>query len=168
MAKHTRATAVDGEFVKTLFDYEETVKARLRVAIHDQVELLHSHAQSKAASVLGVRKGKLVNSIKTGYYENENGIGGRVYSEWFIARFYERGYGGKEVSVKAYTRRVKSRNVSAKIEGRKRRVAMGVAFVDAHSRTLERMQRPFLKPSLEERRTQVRAALIHAVEGVRV
>ncbi len=134
------------ERIRTLGDFDERVKERLRIIVGVQGAELYSRARAKlGGAVLGVRTGQTLASLKLRLFENQYHIGANVYSQWYIARFYEKGFGGKTVQVKVHTR-------------------LGHP-VKAHTMKIARQQRPFLKPTLEEQRSAIRAALDAAVHG---
>jgi hypothetical protein len=61
---------------------------------------------------------------------------------------HEAGYEGTE-QVPQHVRRVKTRDVSVRVDGKRRRVATGVAFVRAHERYVSYRARKYLARTLE-------------------
>jgi hypothetical protein len=173
VAKFFSSRIAGAERLHRLFQIEEQVKARLRDVIEKALREVLASAQSKVSgSVLKQRKGKLLRSLKMETYETPNGPGGRVFSKWYIARFYEMGFGGKTVKVDRHTRKVKSRNVRGEVVGkdgkvRRKKIAQGIAYVKQHERKLPRIHKSFLKSSLDEKRPAIRAAFKAATTGVR-
>jgi hypothetical protein len=171
VAKFFSSRIVGAERIRTLLKLEESVVARVRAVVEDKAQEVLSRAKARASGqVLRVRKGRLLRSLQMKTYESEAGPGAKVFSRWYIARFYEEGFGGKTVQVKPHTRRVKSRDVRERVQGengktRRKRVAQGIGFVKQHDRTIPRVQRPFLRPSLDEMRPSIRRAFAAAVKG---
>lgn len=167
---------VGSEKIRSLVDFDEKVRARLRAAIDAQAQDLLTRSQALASGgALHVRKGRLLRSLKMKPYESEFGFGARVFSGWYIGRFWEQGFGhGKSFNVKAHVREVKSRSRTGIVKARegKRRTsikygqtAAGIAFVKAHKRVINQPARSFLKAALDPMRGQIRSALAQAVKG---
>jgi predicted PhzF superfamily epimerase YddE/YHI9 len=167
---------VGAENIGTLLDFEEKVKVRLRQVIQTQAAQVLSRAKVAASgAVLKPHKGRILNSIQMESYESDKGFGARVFSDWYIGRFWETGFGkGKAFAVKAHTRHVKAQDTfrieqgkTLKTRSRLRYVksGQGVAFVKAHTRKIDQKPRSFLRSSLEPLRSQIRAALAAAVKG---
>ena len=98
-----------------------------------------------------------------------NVVRGQFGSSLLYVRAHEEGFEGI-VGVRAHTRRVRSRDVRARVAGRRRRVATGVAFVRAHTRKMSLRARRFLADTLQQRIAgldprMVRAILILAQTG---
>lgn len=150
------------EQVRTLFTFEQSVLARLRVVVAQKGAELAQKARS-----LG--KGRIGTKVRLKLVDNDFGIKAVVGNPWYVARFYELGFGGKAVKVRAHTRRVKGLDVKSKVRNAKGRMTTktikGTGQVKAYSRNLKRVERPVLKAALEEMRSDVRAALAEAIQG---
>jgi hypothetical protein len=170
MAKLFNSRFVGAERLHSLTDFDESIRAKLAQVIEAKARELLSGMRSKVSGgVLHVRKGRLLNSLDMQTYETANGPGARIFSRWYIARFYEQGFGGKTFDVKGHVRRVKARNVRAKVLNEKtgktsnRKAGQGIAFVKAHNRNIPRTQKSFMKSTLEQHRAEIRSAMLGAV-----
>jgi hypothetical protein len=171
-----RNVLVGAEKVRSLVDFSERVRVRLWQVFANQGAAVYQGAETKlSGSVLAVRKGRLSRSLKVKPYETEYGFGVRVYSSWYIARFWEKGFGhGQTFKVNGYTRRFSGNDRTGVVAGKStetrtrirfRKTASGVVFVKAHQRVINQAARPFLKPSLDDQRGSIRAAVAAAVKG---
>lgn len=105
------------------------------------------------------RTGRLRGSIAVSVEDAAgSGVRGKIGTNVVYARAHEKGFRGA-VSVRAHTRKVKSRNVygaerrvskSGKAYAKKVVAATGLAFVKGHTRRMNLPARPFLRPAIED------------------
>ncbi len=136
---------------------------RLRKAVSMlTIKLQRKVKQDKlSGQVLHVRTGTLRRSINQKVDSKGGRIIGTVGTNVHYAAVHEFGFKGTEL-VKAHVRRVKSRD---SFRG-KRKVAMGVAFVSAHTRKMDMPERSFLRSSLRDMQEDIRSTLQAAVNKV--
>lgn len=157
----SRASSIKKEHITTLTTFESAVLDKLRVVVAQKAQQLAERAKTKVP-------GRLSSKITVKDIDNNYGIKGVIANKWYVARFFELGYGGKPHRVSGYTRRVSSRDVRGKVADAKGRMrtkllAKGFANVKTHNRTLPRIHRPFLSAALEEMRLDIRSAMEQAV-----
>jgi hypothetical protein len=156
------------EHVKTLFTFEQSVLARLRI-------IVAAKAQQVAATARAKVKGRIAESIIVKDVDNKYGIKGIIASKWYVGRFFELGYGGKPVKVRAFTRHYKPGDVIGIIKKKtfkkKSNITWGVKTagttkVKGYTRPLPRIHRPFLTAALDELRGSIRSAVASAISEV--
>lgn len=133
----------------------------LRLAIEAQRKVM---AEKLSGQVLHVRTGRLRRSMNVQPISEGARVGASTGTNVVYGRFWELGFDGVE-QVRAHTRQVSSRNVVAKIEGKRRQIAKGVAFVKAHARRVHASPRPFLSVVLAEMRERAIAQMTADVKG---
>jgi phage gpG-like protein len=141
----------------------ESADPRVKDATRDAVRSLARDLMTKIKSekltgqVLKVRTGRLRRSINEKFVEDGDRMESRVGTNVAYGRFWELGFHGTQ-QVKQYIRTT--------------RMAFGKpifpvqAVVHAHSRNVNQAPRPFLVPSLEEMRGEIRARLMRAMRVV--
>lgn len=150
------------EQVRTLSTFESAAMERLRAVIKQKSQELAERARAKVT-------GRLASSVKVRDVDNKFGIKGVIRSPWFVARFFELGYGGKTVRVKAHVRRVRALDIKTRVQDAKGRMRTktikGRGDVKAHTRELPRIHRPYMSLALDEMRNDIKNALQQAITG---
>jgi phage gpG-like protein len=150
----------DKETIARLKGAPPKVLDRLRKAVTIlTIKLQRKVKQDKlSGQVLHVRTGTLRRSINQKVESKNSKIIGTVGTNVHYAAIHEFGFKGTE-TVKAHVRRVKSRDY---FRG-KRKVAVGIALVSAHTRKMDMPQRSFLRSSLQDMKDDIRSTLQDAV-----
>jgi phage gpG-like protein len=136
---------------------------RVKDATRDAVRSLARDLMTKVKSekltgqVLKVRTGRLRRSINEKFVEDEGHMESRVGTNVVYGRFWELGFHGTQ-QVKEFTRTIRM--------AFGRPISPVQAVVHAHSRNVNQAPRPFLVPSLEEMRGEIRARLMRAMKVV--
>jgi hypothetical protein len=151
------------EAVTALFTFEKAVLDRIRTLVAQKATELAEKARA-------MTKGRIAASIKVKTIDNDYSLKGVVFSKWYIARFYDLGYGGKTIQVKSYPRRVKSKDVKEKLRNAKGRMVSkiatkGTTLVQSHDRKLPRIHKPFMTAALDSMRAGIKQALQDAIRG---
>lgn len=157
----------------------EAVRARVREAVERLTSELAGRVESNTASVM--HGAKYVRCIRSSLRAGQDRIFGYVFTagHWgYLLRFWERGWGGHEVRVKGFTRRVKSRDtverssvpyykpgVGTAWRTKRTRIAKGTATVKPFTRNVSHHQAPMFRPALESMSGSIRSALIAAIKG---
>jgi hypothetical protein len=125
-----------------LGEVEDEIKDRIQAVADQKSAELLSRTQAKAA--VHNRSGKMARSFKRKVYRKGHFVGAVVFSHYYIARFYENGFGGKRVGVRAHSH-----------QGH----AVKASFREVPKHVGER----FLQSSFEEMRGGIRDAISEAL-----
>lgn len=138
----------------------------LAVAARRSLLLLVRHVtrQKLMGQVLRRRTGTLIRSITASprVEVTPNVVRGTFGSHLGYAQAHEEGFTGT-VSVRAHVRRVRARDVRARVEGRRRIIARGIAVVRAHSRRVNLRPRYFLRATMKEKAADVQRRFARAL-----
>ena len=154
--------------LKDLQELPPKMTAVICAALDYQNELTIGDIQANQLSArgpetLGVVTGRLRQSIRrTNATITADGITSSIGTNVVYAGPHEFGFDGPE-SVRGYTRRVKSRDVRGKVDGKRRQIAQGVAFVRAHVRQMHMPERSFIRRTIELNAPNYTARVSNAV-----
>jgi hypothetical protein len=172
-------SSVTREFYTKLWSFDSAFRSRMAAAVATQTDLLYGRALGRLESVLHARSNKTFNSMEKATFTTSRGNPlGKVFSDYYIARFYELGFGGYEGQVRSYPRRVSVVNQTDRVRGAVRAqlkwtkkhggtvtVPAGMTIVKAYTRKMRWIQLAFLAPALDDQRSQIRAAFEAAAHG---
>jgi hypothetical protein len=146
---------------------------RLRGVMDRENELTVAHIQQARATGqgpfpvtenrLGVRTGRYRRSIRRSPARVIQGaVVSSIGSNLAYAGVHEFGFRGP-VNVKPHTRQVASRNVRGTVDGKRKLVAKGLAFVRGHSRQVDVPARAPITTGIQDRAAAYSAAASEAV-----
>jgi HK97 gp10 family phage protein len=139
-----------------------SLRAKLVVALTTSVIEIGAAARAAAPH----RTGTLQQSIRTEVREERTKVTGRVFSDYFLARFYESGPKTSTVDVKAHVRHAAGHDVHAlgkRGQPLKRLSHVGVSTVRAYTRVNHLQAHPFMRPAFDSLRARVEARIEEAV-----
>lgn len=165
----------------------QQTQERLAATCKEQANQVQSKTKSVWESVLNKRTGKTLRSFKVYAYNKDGKVGAVVKSAWYIARFWEFGFGGgKRFLVKGHIRKssASEKNLASgktkvrivkddKYRTSKKRtriktiiVSQAEMFVKPHYRLIDQKARPSLLPAFNSQRTEIREAMARAIKRV--
>ena len=147
----------DAEVAKRLRRFPDSLRGQLRQTVQILTIKLQRKvvAEKLSGQVLQVRTGTLRRSINQALIDESDGVFGVVSTNLSYARRHEYGYAGAE-QVKAHLRTIKQ------AWGKPLREPV-IANVGAHTRTVNYKAHPYLRPSLEEMRAQIKSEIERTV-----
>ena len=167
-----KTRVIGAEAVKAdLENLGQTVVDEIKVAVEEtSAQMLNIAHQNVSGGVLKVGKsGKLSSSLGQTLRQTKTAVYGKVGTDWYIGRFWERGFNGQQ-DVKAHYRSLKhgkpTKIVRKTRSGKLRTVkkfATGVTLVTAYIRLTDGRPRPWLRPALEAVRASFRARVQDAI-----
>ena len=155
------------------------VQKRVRTEVERQgLEVLRLAKEKLTDDVLHVRTGRLRRSVNEKTSDDGSTFTASVGTNLVYAKVHEKGFQG-DVAVREYLRRTKGSLKAAKSLGWKdgkgkltsakvaaRSQMLGACIVHAFTRHMNVPARPFLAPSLNERKGEIRAGLMRAMNGM--
>lgn len=154
----------DSEVLLRLKSMSVRVQSALRAEIQRQAIALTRYVKETKLSgqVLKNRTGTLRRKINYEITDSETAVTASVGVKLSYAAAHEYGFDGV-VTVRDHVRAVKSRNARGQIDGKRRTIAQGVAFVHTYQRHMHLPERSYLRSSLRENSASIREALRGAV-----
>jgi hypothetical protein len=146
-----------------------TRESKVRVELKKTLMALGEQVAQRARAGAPSRSGKLQRSIKAKFYEGADKLAEYVKPRAYYGQIVESGVNAN-VSVKGYTRKVKSRDVrgmklSAKTgKMRKAIIAKGFAAVKAYERSVHIEARKFMEPAWASIEGRVQSEIAAAVQ----
>jgi hypothetical protein len=145
------------EAVEAGFDLAaEQVRWDLKLAVERASDRILQDARANVTGrILDKRTGRLADSLGSIHRETESSVYAKVGTDWYIGRFWERGFNGDQ-QVRAHLRAIKNGGRfdlkritrSGKVRITKS-YATGATTVGAHRRRVDGSPRPWLRPALE-------------------
>lgn len=154
--------------LKDVQELPQRVSAAICAALDYQNELTIGEIQANQLSArgpetLGVVTGRLRQSIRrTNATATAGGVTSSIGTNVVYAAIHEYGYDDSE-GVHSYIRRVKSRDLRGKVDGKRQTLAKGVAYVRAHERRMHMPERSFIRRTIELNAPNYTARISNAV-----